>query len=207
MSVITLKRGPLQFAQKRRLGLLLGFLLPAVLLGHWPAPAQESRPPDYRVKAAFVYNFGKFVDWPDTAFASTNAPLVIGVLGGDPFHGDCERIVANKNINGHPVIVRQISYPISAGQAPGYPDLKSCHILFISAAGSDNLPDILDALKGASVLTVTDNLDHFATLGVIVNFVMENKSVRFEINDDAARRAGLKISSKLLMLRTNKSSP
>ncbi len=203
MTVI-LQRSPLRFARKRRLALLLGFLLPAVLLGRWPAPAQETRPPDYRVKAAFVYNFGKFVEWPDAAFAGTNAPLVIGVLGGDPFHGDCERIVANKNINGHPVVVRQISHPISAGQAPGYPDLKGCHILFISASESDNLPDILDALKGASVLTVTDNLDHFAASGAIINFVMENKNVRFEINDEAARRAGLKISSKLLSLRTNK---
>jgi hypothetical protein len=184
---------------------LLVLLLQAALLGRWPAQAQENRPPDYRVKAAFLYNFGKFVEWPDAAFASTNAPLVIGVLGGDPFHGDCERIVGNKNINGHPVIVRQISHPVSAGQASGYPDLKSCHILFISASGSDNLPDILDALKGAKVLTVTDNLDHFATSGVIINFVMENQSVRFEINDEAARRAGLRISSKLLMLRTNQS--
>ena len=90
-----------------------------------------------------MYNFGKFVEWPDTAFASTNAPLVIGVLGGDPFHGDCERIVANKNINGHPVIVRQISHSNGAGPAPGYSDLKSCHILFISASESGNLPDIL----------------------------------------------------------------
>jgi hypothetical protein len=188
----------------RRPALLLGFLLQAVVLGHWLAQAQENRPPDYRVKAAFIYNFGKFVEWPDAAFASTNAPLVIGVLGGDPFHGDCERIVANKSINGHPVIVRQISYPISARQTPDYFDLKSCHILFISASGSGNLPDILDALKGASVLTVTDNLDHFATSGVMINFVMENESVRFEINADAARHAGLKISSKLLTLRTNK---
>ncbi len=203
---VAFKHGPLQFAQKRKLGLLLVSLLQAALFGHWPAQAQESRPLDYRVKAAFLYNFGKFVEWPATAFASTNAPLVIGVLGGDPFHGDGERIVANKNINGHPVIVRQISHP-GAGQAPGYSDLKSCHILFINASESDNLPDILDALKGASVLTVTDNLDHFAASGVIINFVMENKSVRFEINDDAARRAGLKISSKLLMLRTNKPPP
>jgi hypothetical protein len=201
---VNIKRGPLRFAQKRRPALLLGFLLQAALFGHWPAQAQESRPPDYRVKAAFMYNFGKFVEWPAAAFASTNAPLVIGVLGGDPFHGDCERIVANKSIDGHPVIVRQISHPSSARQAPGYPDLKSCHILFISASESGNLPDILDALKGANVLTVTDNLDRFATSGVIINFVMENGSVHFEINDDAARRAGLKISSKLLMLRTNK---
>jgi hypothetical protein len=202
---VNIQRGSLRFAQKRRPGLLLVLLLQAALLGRWPAQAQENRPPDYRVKAAFLYNFGKFVEWPDAAFASTNAPLVIGVLGGDPFHGDCERIVGNKNINGHPVIVRQISHSVSAGQASGYPDLKSCHILFISASGSDNLPDILDALKGAKVLTVTDNLDHFATSGVIINFVMENQSVRFEINDEAARRAGLRISSKLLMLRTNQS--
>jgi hypothetical protein len=206
MTVI-LKRGPLWLAQKRRPALLLGVLLQAVLFGFWPAQGQENRPPDYRVKAAFVYNFGKFVEWPATAFASNNAPLVIGVLGGDPFHGDCERIVANKSINGHPVIVRQISHPISAGQAPAYSDLKGCHILFISASESDDLPDILDALKGASVLTVTDDLDHFAASGAIINFVMENGSVHFEINDDAARRAGLKISSKLLMLRTNKPQP
>jgi len=203
---VNLKRRPLRFARMRRPALWLGFLLQAALLGHWPAQAQENRPPDYRVKAAFLYNFGKFVEWPAAAFASTNAPLVIGVLGGDPFHGDCERIVANKSINGHPVIVRQIGHPISAGQTPDYSDLKSCHILFISASGPGNLPDILDALKGAGVLTVTDNPDHFAASGVIINFVMENESVRFEINDDAARRAGLKISSKLLMLRTNKPS-
>jgi hypothetical protein len=199
-----LKRRQLQFAPMRRPALLLGFLLQAVLLGHWPVQAQENRPPDYRVKAAFIYNFGKFVEWPDAAFASANAPLVIGVLGGDPFHGDCERIVANKSINGHPVIVRQITCPTSARQTPDNSDLKSCHILFISAPGPGNLPDILDALKGASVLTVTDNLDHFATSGVIINFVMEKDNVHFQINDDAARHAGLKISSKLMMLRTNK---
>ncbi|MGA2242536.1 MAG: YfiR family protein [Verrucomicrobiota bacterium] len=203
MTVI-LKRCQSQFAPMRRSALLLGFLLQAMLFGHWLAQAQENRPPDYRVKAAFMYNFGKFVDWPDAAFACTNAPLVIGVLGGDAFHGDCERFVANKSINGHPVIVRQISHPNSARSAPDYSDLKSCHILFISASSADNLPDILDALKGASVLTVTDNLDHFATSGVMINFVMEKDNVHFQINDDAARHAGLKISSKLMMLRTNK---
>jgi hypothetical protein len=203
MTVIPNRR-PSRFAQLRRSALWLGFLLAAALPGRWLAQAQESRPPDYRVKAAFIYNFGKFVEWPDAAFASTNAPLVIGVLGGDPFHGDCERIVVNKSINGHPVIVRQISHPAGARQPPDYSDLKSCHILFISASATGNLPEILDALRGASVLTVTDNLDRFATSGVIINLVMENESVRFEINDDAARHAGLKISSKLLTLRTNK---
>jgi hypothetical protein len=105
---VNLKRCPLRFARMRRPALWLGFLLQAVLLGHWPAQAQENRPPDYRVKAAFMYNFGKFVDWPDAAFAGPNAPLVIGVLGGDAFHGDCERFVANKSINGHPVIRRPV---------------------------------------------------------------------------------------------------
>ncbi len=204
---VPLQRGSFRLAQMRRPALLLGFLLQMMMSCQWQASAQDARPPDYRVKAAFVYNFGKFVEWPAAAFASTNAPLIIGLLGGDPFHGDCERIVANKSINGHPVIVRQISHSGAAGQAPGYADLKSCHILFISASESDNLPDILDALKGASVLTVTDELDHFAASGVIINFVMENKSVRFEINDEAARRAGLKLSSKLLMLRANKPPP
>ncbi|MGA2279338.1 MAG: YfiR family protein [Verrucomicrobiota bacterium] len=193
-----------QFAQMRRSALWLGLLLPVVLLGCRLVQAQDNRPPDYRVKAAFLYNFGKFVEWPDSAFASDNVPLVIGVLGGDPFHGDCERLVANKNINGHPVVVRQINLPANARQAAAWSDLKSCHILFIGASGTENLPEILDALKGAGVLTVTDNLDHFAGSGVIINFVMENGSVHFEINDEAARRAGLKLSSKLLMLRTNK---
>jgi hypothetical protein len=187
-----------------RPGLLLGCLL-QVVLGCWLAQAQEDRPPDYRVKAAFIYNFGKFVDWPTAAFAGTNAPLVIGVLGGDPFHGDFERMVAGKSINGHPVTVRQISPPANTGQASGYPDLKSCHILFIDTPEMERLPEILGALKGTSVLTVTDNLDQFASSGVIINFVMENGRVHFEINDDAARRAGLKVSSKLLMLRTNQS--
>lgn len=199
-----LERRKSRFARMRRADLSLCFLLPAVLLGFQTAQGQGNRPPDYRVKAAFVYNFGQFVEWPASAFASNNAPLIIGVLGGDPFHGDCERIVANKSINGHPVVVRQINYPVNVRPAPAYPDLKNCHILFIGASATGNLPDILNALKGASVLTVTDGLDHFAASGVAINFVMENERVRFEINDDAARRAGLKISSKLLMLRTNK---
>jgi hypothetical protein len=191
----------------RRFDRWLGLLLLVVLASRWPALAQEGRPPDYRVKAAFLYNFGKFVEWPAGAFASNNAPLVIGVLGGDPFRGDCERLVANKSINGHPVVVRQISLSASARQEPAYADLKRCHILFINASGAGNLPDILDTLRGAGVLTVTDDLERFNTSGVMINFVVEHESVRFEINDDAARRAGLKFSSKLLALRTNKPSP
>jgi YfiR/HmsC-like len=155
------------------------------------AHAQENGPLEYQVKAAFLYNFGKFVEWPTNAFADANAPLVIGIIGDDPFHGDLRRIVADKKINGHDVMVRFIATTA---------DVKGCHIVFISADAPAASADLLAALRRPGILTVTENAGHFASSDFAINFMREENKIRFEINDQVAAKAGLKISSKLLAL-------
>jgi YfiR/HmsC-like len=170
-----------------------GFLLLTLMLAvaENRVRAQESTPSEYQVKAAFLYNFGKFVSWPPRDFASKTAPLVIGVLGDNPFHDDLEHMIAGKNIGGHPVVFQAITTLTNANK---------CHILFISVSAQKDTPDIFAALHGANVLTVTENMAHFAGSGFVINFVMEQDKIRFEINDTAATQAGLTISSKLMSL-------
>ena len=153
------------------------------------APAQE-QPTEYQVKAAFLEKFGKFVEWPDTAFAGAGSPLVIGVFGENPFRDDLENLAAKDTINGHAIVVRQIKSPA---------DLKGCHVVFISALVKAREPEALAAVNGLGILTVGET-DNFIQAGGMINFVIDNNRIRFEINDAAARRAGLKISSKLLAL-------
>jgi hypothetical protein len=153
--------------------------------------AQESLPSEYQVKAAFLFNFAKFVTWPAGDFAGPDAPLVIGVYGDDPFHGDLKIMVAGKRIKGHPVVFRLVTAPANA---------KSCHILFVSASAQKDAADVLGALHGANVLTVTENMAHFAKSGFAIEFVTEQDKIRFEINDAAAAQAGLAVSSKLMAL-------
>ena len=155
------------------------------------APAQTAQYSEYDVKAACLYNFGKFVDWPDSAFSAPDAPLVIGIYGENPFHDHLAAIVRGKGIRGHLIMVQPVTFNT----------LQNCHILFISASEQKNLTAIVRKLNGSSVLTVTENTDPFQS-GVMIDFVMENDEIRFEINDAAARQAGLKISSKLLVLAT-----
>jgi hypothetical protein len=159
----------------------MALLAPSVL--NAGAPAQE-----YEIKAVFLYNFAQFVQWPPDAFADKNAPLVIGILGNDPFGSYMDEAVRGETVNGRPFVVRRF------GRAE---DIDGCHILFISRSESGRLDEILDKLKGKSVLTVGD-MDDFSHYGGMIRFVTENNKVRLRINVEAAKSAGLKISSKLL---------
>lgn len=170
--------------------ILLGLLTALVQLCGPAAQAQETPPSEYQLKAAFLYNFAKFVEWPPEAFPEATAPFIIGVLGDNPFGGELARTVNNKTINGHPFTVKE-------GKAVY--ELKTCHILFISKSEKKQLPEIMNVLGAASVLTVSE-VDRFLRSGGMINFVMEGKKVRFEIHDEAAKRAGLRISSKLMNL-------
>ena len=151
--------------------------------------AQE-HPTDYQIKAAFLEKFAKFVEWPDNAFADTNSPVCIGIFGEDPFHGALETLAARDTVNGRRVQVKQIK---------ALPDLKHCQIVFIPASMKAQEHDILDEVKTQATLTVGDS-DDFCRVGGMIQFVIENEHVHFEIKNDVARAAGLKISSKLLML-------
>jgi len=150
--------------------------------------AQAQSATEYQVKAAFLFNFAKFVDWPVDAFASADSALQICVLGQDPFGRDFEQVIVDKTVNGHRI---EIAHP------DGVPQARACQILFIAASETAHLRAILAGLKGASVLTVGD-APGFAILGGVINFVLDDGRVRFEINVKAAELAHLKISARLL---------
>ena len=176
------------------LKIVLGCLMILGLLGTLSTTVRAQSSSEYQVKAAFLYNFAKFVDWPGDAFGNSNAPLVVGVIGDDPFGGALDQAINGKTINGRPLVVRRLRL----GQ-----DLRSCHILFISSSERQRLPQIIQSLRGASVLTVGD-MGQFNQQGGIINFILEANKVRFEINSRAADQARLKISSKLLSLAKNR---
>lgn len=169
--------------------------LSMALLLFGEARAQESPPSEYQVKAAFLFNFAKFVEWPPESFSTATAPIVIGILGDNPFDGDLERTVQNKIVNNRPFVVRQLHSAMEA---------TNCHILFISNSEKKRLSEIIQSLHGTDVLTVGET-DRFIEMGGIINFVQESSKIRFQINDDAAKTARLKISSKLLNLAVRSS--
>ena len=152
------------------------------------AAAQSPRAPEYQVKAAFLYNFAKFVEWPSQVFPGPTTPFRICVLGRDPVGDALTSIVQGKSISGHAILSSQVQSPAEA---------RSCHVLFLSQSDSENLKQGLDRLRDLPILTVGDSAD-FLALGGMINFVLEQDRVRFEINLAAAERHHLKLSSKLL---------
>ena len=151
--------------------------------------AQES-PTDYQVKAAYLFNFLKFVEWPGDPLADTHGHWVIGITGDNSFGDELTQIIAGKTVQGHELQVRRFQ----TGE-----DLRACHVLFISVSEKKRLPSMLAALNGSSVLTVSD-MDHFIDSGGMIQFVTEEKRVRFGIDVGASSGARLKVSSKLLSL-------
>lgn len=152
------------------------------------AVAQSDRAPEYEVKAAFLYNFAKFVAWPSQAFPSSSSPLRICVFGQNPFGDSLRRIVQDKFISGRAISNEQVN---SATQA------RACHILFMGRSEQARMQQALASVNDLPVLTVGDSGD-FLPLGGVINFVVEQDRVRFEISLAAAQRQRLKISSKLL---------
>lgn len=151
--------------------------------------AQATRLSEYRVKAAFVYNFAKFIDWPAKAFPDGRAPLTLCILGKDPF-GVALETIKGKTVKGRKLVIQHVAR---------IEDLDQCHILFISASEEKHVEKILETLKDSSVLTIGE-MKMFAQRGGIIHLTVKESKVRFGINVDAAKRAGLKISSKLLKL-------
>lgn len=169
----------------RALLLAAGFFGGATLPAQPPPATLEA----FQIKAAFLYNFAKFVEWPDEP-AGGGGPLVIVVAGADPVGPALERLVWGKRVNGRPLVVRRTSR---------VEELLPCHMLFISSSDRNRLGQVLQAVGNASVLTVGDT-EEFLQLGGAVRFILEGSTVRFRINPQAARRSGLTISSKLLSL-------
>lgn len=172
------------------MSLLLGLSGSTAVLQAQPTPSE------YQVKAAYLLNFAKFVQWPTNAFETTNAPIIIGVLGENPFEGNLESMIQGKAVCGRPLAVKFFASAKDAG-------LKRCQILFVCQSERKRLNDIVTALKGAGVLTVSE-LESFLGAGGMFNFIMEANKVRFEVNEAAVKQSGLCVSSKLLNLARRK---
>jgi len=166
---------------KRHPAILLCLVLPALLL-----LAAADEPLEYQVKAAFLLNFTKFIGWPAEAFAAADSPFAICILGDDPFGGALNAILAGETVAGRKVTVEKIK------RAPAP---KSCQMLFISSSEKE-VRKIFPAL-GPGVLTVGEG-ETFTRDGGMIAFVIENRRVRFGVNQPAAENAGFKLSSKLL---------
>jgi len=158
-----------------------------LLLGGLDVSAQTPSK-EYQVKAVFLFNFAQFVEWPPTAFPDTNAPLIIGVLGEDPFGAFLDEIVRGETVNSRPLVVQRYR---------SVNEITTCHILFVSRSEAGRLDQTLASLKDRNILTVGD-ADDFVRRGGTVQLANAQNKVRLVINPDAAKAANLTISSKLL---------
>jgi hypothetical protein len=158
--------------------------------------AESSDDVELRIKAAFLYNFARFVEWPHSSQDSSQAPIIIAVLGRDPLLPVLESTVKGKSVNGHPLQVREFI-------APGQVD---CQILYVARSEEKRIKADLELVAGRPILIVSDSkssLQH----GVMIAFREVHESVRFEINREAAEHAGLKLSSQLLKVAIGGAEP
>jgi hypothetical protein len=164
---------------------LLGALL-ALALSAFSTAAQTSR--EYQLKAVFLFNFAQFTEWPSNAFAGEKSPIIIGVVGTNPFGTALEDTVRGETVQGRPLEVQHYS---------GADEIKTCHILFISASETHRMEEIVKRTRGKPVLTVAD-ADGPAMRDVMIRFVVTNNKVHFRINQEAAQAVNLTLSSRLL---------
>lgn len=177
-----------RFAARRFLLGVVGAVLAGVTLQAEPDPALE-----HRVKAAFLYNFARFVDWPTNAFADADAPFVIGVFGDESMAQALEQTVKGKSIGSRAIQTRRIPDPTR---------INPCQILFIAQSKTQQVAQVLAAVGHAPVLLVGES-PGFVAAGGTIGFASDEGRVRFEANTAVAERTGLKISSKLLRLATS----
>lgn len=171
---------------------LIGLALFVVALTYAPGTrAQETTPGEYQLKAAFLFNFAKFIDWPATSFAAGQTQLYLCVLGEDPF-GPAIDALQGKTLGTRSVTVQRVNTIAES---------RHCQIVFVSSSERRHFSEIFEALKANNVVTVGESKG-FAEAGGIIEFRLEEDHVRFAINTHAADVAGLRISSKLLALAT-----
>jgi hypothetical protein len=162
----------------------------SLALGASAQTLDSSDSSEYLIKAGFIYNFAKLVGWPGGAFAQPDSPIVIGILGTDPFGGIIDRILADKKVDARRFVIKRLKWGM---------DFKDCDILFIGASEAVHLEEVIRAVKGLPILTIGET-PGFARRGCIINLIVEDNKVRFEVNLDAAKQADLNISSRLLAL-------
>jgi hypothetical protein len=155
-----------------------------------PVSAQSNALGEYQIKAAFLFHFGQFVEWPPEALKDADSPLTYCTIGEDPFHGSLEVALSGKTIGARVLRVQHFRKP---------QEIQGCQVLFIGAGERKLLPAILAGVKGDSVLTVGES-EHFVQDGGMIGFCLEENKIRFEINLEVAQKAKFRISSRLLAL-------
>ena len=171
----------------RKLAILILVGLAAPLGQVW---AFASTDLEYQVKAAFLYNFAKFVEWPADMFEGDGEALVLCVAGDDPFGGSLDGVVRGETLNGRRLVVHRTR---------DLSEIQECHVVFVPRSERSRQERILDSVRHRGVLTVGET-DGFLTGGGIIRFVLDQNKVRFDVNLEAAESSGLKLSSKLLRL-------
>ena len=167
---------------------LTAFFIVGILFGVSGLSAQKSKPQEYEVKATYLYNFARFVEWPLSSAAAKSNSFAICVLGQDPFGPALDAIVAGESIDGKAVLAKRVSKP---------QDAVSCRVLYISSSEDSRLKEVLAALDKSGVLTVSD-IPQFSQRGGMIEFTLEGNTVRFEVNLAVAENTGLTLSSELL---------
>jgi len=152
--------------------------------------AQKNIAAEYQVKAAFLFNFTQFVEWPEGTFTSNQTPFVIGILGENPFGAYLEEIVAGEKVKGNPLVIEYYE---------NLEAMKTCHILFINKTIKIKPEEIITFLSGKAILTVSDMIN-FLEHGGMIRFYKKKDKIELHINLDAVNSAKLNISSKLLRL-------
>jgi len=176
-------------ARQRWLARLTGLALLCVVCGTCLG-AEKAALKEHQLKAAFIYNFTKFIEWPASGFPDTNAPFVVAVAGATPCAAELEQIARDRKVNGRELIINVVKTPEAA---------RGAHVLFVPAAEEARLKDWLAAVRGTSVLTIGES-ESFLKEGGIINFMLEGEKIRFEIEMDQADVASLKVSAQLQKL-------
>lgn len=172
----------------RRLIIAILMMLLAQAHHAWAQDSEQSS--EYLIKAGYIYNFAKLVEWPASAFAQPDSPIVIGIVGTDPFGPIIDKVLEGKKVNGHSFVIKRLK-PTA--------DVKECHILFVGTSLGPHVADTIRLTRGTPILTISE-IPGFADRGGIINLTLEQNKVRFEVNVDAAKQADLNISSRLLVL-------
>ncbi len=160
--------------------------VPAIARGQQSAIYDE-----YEIKSALIYKLSFFMEWPATAYANENSPIILYILGKDPFGARIEKTIKNTTVNGRPILVKR---------AQELDALEKCHILFIAESEKGHLEEIFSHVQAWNVLTVSE-FQGFANAGGGINFFQENNTIRFEVNVAAIRRVHLRIDSQVLELK------
>jgi hypothetical protein len=174
-----------------RVLLLIGAVHLSLATGTFTARAEEEMPTDFQVKAAFLINFPKYVDWPASAFAETNSPIVVAILGDENVANAVQNMIGSgRIIGGHPLVLKRIAREEEI--------TSDCQILFIAASERQRIPSLLEKIRGQKILTVSES-DDFLEQGGIINLARQGRKIRLQVNLTAAGNAELKISSRLLV--------